>query len=191
MKGIFALLTRGQGRYADAMRLLHLSVPIVALALTLRAGGADTHTINEWKLGAHIAGPQITLDDAKGKAVLIDYWGIHCGPCLASLPDIEKIARRNKDKMLVIGAHSQEGTDAEVQAVVKKNHLSYTITNGAHGPISISAIPHVMVFDTEGQMIFDGHPADKEFERSIRKATQGASATNAASKPSGLDALKR
>ena len=177
--------------YSRAMRLLHFSVPIFALAFTLQASAADTHTISEWKLGPLIAGPQVTLDDAKGKAVLIDYWGIHCGPCLASLPDIEKIAKRNKDKMLVIGAHSQQGTDEEVQAVVKKNHLSYTITNGAHGPISISAIPHVMVFDTEGKMIFDGHPADKEFERSIRKATQAASATNAASKPSGLDALKR
>jgi len=94
----------------------------------------------------------------------------------------------------VIGAHSQGATDAEVSAVVKKNKLSYTITNGAQGPVKLSGIPHVLVFNTEGQMTFSGHPMDKEFEKAVRKSVQGASpspASGGAAKPSGLDALKR
>ena len=101
---------------------------------------------------------------------------------------MEKMAHRNKDKMLVFGAHSQNGTDDEVKAVVKKNHLSYTITKGMNGPVNFSGIPHAFVFDTTGALIFDGHPADKEFEKAVRKSVQGASS---AAKPSGLDALKR
>lgn len=180
------------------MKLLSISTLAALLVLSIPAWAAETspsasgHSIGEWKLGARIAGPEVTLDQAKGKAVLLDYWGINCGPCLASLPDIEKIARRNKDKMIVIGAHSQAGTDEEVQAVVKKNRLSYTITKGAPGPVKFSGIPHVIVFDTEGKMIFDGHPADKDFERAVRKSVQGASATaSGTTKPTGLDALKR
>src|SRR5687768_4699814 len=170
---------------------------ILALSIYVRAessAGTSAHTIAEWKLGAHLAGPQVTLEQAKGKAVLLDYWGVNCGPCLASLPDIEKIARRHKDKMIVIGAHSQSASDEEIQAVVKKNRLSYTITKGAPGPVKFSGIPHVIVFNTEGKMIFDGHPSDREFDRAIRKSVQGASATStvgAAAKPSGLDALKK
>jgi thiol-disulfide isomerase/thioredoxin len=145
------------------------------------------HQIGEFKIGAHITGPEVSAADLNGKAVLIDAWGIHCGPCLASLPDIEKIAKRYKDKMVVIGAHSQNATDDEVRDVVKKNRLSYTITKGVNGPVNFNAIPHVFVFDTAGKMLFEGHPADKEFDKAIRKSVAGASTTSA---PSALDSLK-
>ena len=173
----------------------------LAFTLVLFTAAASSHAaeatpsaqLSQFKLGAYITGPQATLDSAAGKAVLIDAWGIHCGPCLASLPDIEKIAKRNKDKMVVFGAHSQAGTDNEVKDVVKKNKLSYTITQGVTSPIPFSGIPRVFVFDTAGALVFTGSPFDKEFEPSLRKATRGASSTAAAgaAKPSGLDALKR
>ena len=170
----------------------------IALTLALLAAGASLHAaeatpsaqLSQFKLGAHITGPEATLESAAGKAVLIDAWGIHCGPCLASLPDIEKIAKRYKNKMLVFGAHSQAGTDDEVKEVVKKNKLSYTITNGVNSPIPFSGIPRVFVFDTTGALVYTGSPFEQEFEKSLRKATQGASAAGAA-KPSGLDSLKK
>ena len=181
------------------MKTFLLALALLATASTLHAApaapAAPAAQLSQFKLGAYITGPQVTLENAAGKAVLIDAWGIHCGPCLASLPDIEKIAKRNKDKMLVFGAHSQNGTDAEVSDVVKKNKLSYTITQGVTGPIQFSGIPHVFVFDTKGALVFSGHPGDPEFERAVRTATagatSGASATGAGgAKPSGLDALK-
>ena len=179
------------------MKTFLLSLTLLAAAVTLRAAEATPSAqLSQFKLGAYITGPQVTLDNTAGKAVLIDAWGIHCGPCLASLPDIEKIAKRYKDKMLVFGAHSQGGTDAEVIAVVKKNKLTYTITNGVNSPIPFSGIPRVFVFDTKGALVFTGSPFDQEFERSLHKATAGA--TGAAptsglngSKPRGLDSLKR
>jgi hypothetical protein len=38
---------------------------------------ASSHTISEFKLGAHISGDEVKLDQAKGKVVAIVYWGIH------------------------------------------------------------------------------------------------------------------
>ena len=150
--------------------LLVLTAISLPAAETAAAGGI---TISEFKLGPHLDGPQLTLDDAKGKAVLIDEWGVHCGPCLASLPDIEKIARRYKDKMLVFGAHAQNASDEEVKAVVKKNRLSYTITKNMRSPVQVGTIPHVFLFDPSGSLIYHGHPADKEFEKMLRKAVAG------------------
>jgi hypothetical protein len=108
-----------------------------------------------------------------------------------SLPDIEKIAKRYKEKMVVFGAHSQAGSDDEVKSVVKKNKLSYTITNGVTSPIPFNTIPRIFVFDTTGALVFTGSPFDKEFERSLHKATSGASGGAAGAKPSGLDYLKK
>lgn len=136
---------------------------------------AGSHQLSEFHLGSLITGPDLKLDAAKGKAVLIDEWGIHCGPCLASLPEMEKISKRYKDKMLVFGAHAQDGTDEEVKAVVDKNKLSYTITKGVNGPIQVTGIPHVFIFDTTGKMLFSGSPFDKEFERSLHHALAGSS----------------
>src|SRR3954469_23319370 len=176
------------------MKAILVSLAFFVAAAGLRATEAQPSAkLSQFKLGSYTAGPQVTLDKAAGKAVLIDAWGIHCPPCLASLPDIEKISKRYKDKMLVFGAHSQNGTDDEVKDVVKKNKLSYTITNCVNSPISFTVIPRVFVFDTTGELVFTGSPFDKDFEHSLSKATKGASGATAASaaKPSGLDALKK
>lgn len=173
--------------------LLGLALAIISTCGTLLAAdtkaAAPSHNISKFKLGSFITGPQATLADAAGKAVVIEAWGVHCGPCLASLPHMNAIAKREKGKMLVFGAHSQAASDEEVKQVVKKNQLAYTITNGVSGPVQFSGIPHAFVFDTTGTLIFNGNPMDKEFENAVHKATRGATAT--AAKPvSGLDALK-
>ena len=173
------------------MKALLVSLALLAASSSLRAAEATPSAqLNQFKLGAHITGPQATLESAAGKAVLIDAWGIHCGPCLASLPEIEKIAKRYKDKMVVFGAHSQAGTDDEVKEVVKKNKLSYTITQGVTSPVPFNAIPRVFVFDPTGALLYFGSPFEKEFERSLRKAVSSAG-SNAGAKPSGLDYLKK
>ncbi len=162
---------------------------LIAADTKKSAGSAPPHTLSEFKLGSFITGPQTSLADTTGKAVLIEAWGVHCGPCIASLPHINSIAKREKSKMVVFGAHSQNASDEEVKQVVKKNQLAYTITGGVSGPVKFSGIPHAFIFDTTGALIFSGHPMDKEFDNAVRKATRGA-ATSAASAPGGLNALK-
>ena len=93
--------------------------------------------------------------------------------------------------MVVFGAHSQAGTDDEVKEVVKKNKLSYTITNGVTSPVPFNAIPRVFVFNTAGALVYFGSPFEKEFERSLHKAVSGAGSSGAGAKPSGLDWLKK
>lgn len=153
------------------------------------ATGAADATLSQFEFGELISGPALSADALKGKAVVIEKWGVNCGPCLASLPEMEKMWRRNKTKMVLVGAHVQSATNEEVRAVVDKNKLSYSITAGVRGPSLNSSIPHAMVFDASGKMLFNGHPTDREFERAVKKATSGTK--SASSTPSGLDALKR
>ena len=176
--GYVAAGTRGR-RAAPAV-LLSCAVLCAAAALHAAETKEPSAQLSQFKLGAYLTGPEVTLAAATNKAVLIDAWGIHCGPCLASLPSMERIAKRYKDKMLVFGAHCQNGTDDEVKAVVKQNRLTYTIVKGVNGPISFSGIPHVFVFDTTGALVFTGSPFDKSFERALHKATTKASGTAAA-----------
>jgi thiol-disulfide isomerase/thioredoxin len=171
-------------------------LPLVALAIasTLTAAhGAETavpsHNLSEFKVGRTITGPAVDLGQAKGKAVFIDAWGIHCGPCLALMPEIEKMSRRYKDKLVVIGAHSQQGTDDEIKAVVKDKRVSYGITEGVRSPVDFNGLPFGFIFDADGALLFAGRPSDREFDKAIRKAVQSVS--DSASKTSALDTLKR
>jgi thiol-disulfide isomerase/thioredoxin len=155
------------------MKVLLSLFTSAALALTAFAAEKTTTpsaTLAQFKVGELIAGPSVDLANTGGKAVVIEAWGVHCGPCLASLPEMERLSKRNKADTIFIGAHSQDATDDEVKEVVKKNRVSYSIVKGVRGPVSFSGIPHAFVFDTTGALIYNGHPGDKEFESAVRKA---------------------
>jgi hypothetical protein len=63
--------------------ILLVAMASALVVLPLSAGAAEkekpasSHTISEFKLGAHISGDEVKLDQMKGKVVAIVYWGIH------------------------------------------------------------------------------------------------------------------
>ncbi len=160
--------------YFPSMKTIIGILAAVAIAISSSSAGKTeavaAHKLSEFKLGKLIAGPQVDLANTGGKAVMIEEWGIHCGTCMALLPEVEKLARTHKQKLIVVGAHSQDATDAEVQDVVKKHKLSYTITAGVNGPIRVETLPHAYVFDRTGALVFHGSPLDKDYEAALRKA---------------------
>lgn len=153
-----------------------LALCTVAFAAEKKAAVPDAK-LSDFKIGAVVSGPAVDLANTGGKAVVIEAWGVNCGPCIASLPHIEQIAKRNKSDTIVIGAESQNSPDNKINEIVKKNKLSYTITKGGvQGPVSFSGIPHAFVFDTTGKLVFHGHPSDKDFEKAVRAAGKPAPA---------------
>ncbi len=159
---------------------------LATIALGAAAFAADKKTtvpeakLADFTIGAVVSGPAVSLANTGGKAVVIEAWGVNCGPCLASLPHIEKLAKSNKADTIVIGAESQNSADDKIQDIVKKNKLSYTITKGGvSGPVSFSGIPHAFVFDTTGKLIFSGRPDDKDFDKAVRDAGKAVAATSA------------
>ncbi len=164
-----------------------LAVVLTGLTLSVAAIYAKTdeaaHQYSEFHVGSLVSGPAV--GDTKGKAVLIDAWGTHCGPCLALLPEVEKISKRYKDKMVVIGAECQGSSNDQINDVVKKNHLTYSITSGMQGPVQFSGLPHVFVFDTTGKLLYTGSPFEKEFEHALHRAV-AAGGSSSASNDSGF-----
>lgn len=161
----------------------------VTLALAVEKSGGG-HDLRQFKLGEHLFGPQTTASSMHGKAVMLDCWGIHCGPCLAMMPEVEGIAKRYPDKLVMVGVHSQELNKPAIEAVVKKNNLTYSIVNGVSSPVPFSQLPHVFLFDATGALVFNGSPFDKDFQRSLHQAVESVSASATAT-PSGLDSLRK
>jgi thiol-disulfide isomerase/thioredoxin len=149
--------------------------------LCLGAQAADKKDVPSAKLsdfgiGALVSGPAVDLANTGGKAVVIEAWGVNCPPCIASLPEMERLSKRNKNDTIFIGAESQNSSDEKIKEVIKKYKMSYSITKGGlpKNPVSSKGIPHAYVFDTTGTLIFSGHPSDKDFSRAVSKAGKPA-----------------
>lgn len=137
---------------------------------------AKQHALSDFKLGRPVMGKG-SLSDAKGKGVVIEAWGVRCPPCIASLPKLQALSEKHKDKVLFFGAESQGHEKKEIEPVIKKAGVTFPISTGlAKCPIEFSSIPRAFVFDAEGKLIFDGNPHSQGFADAVEKAAGSVAA---------------
>lgn len=112
-------------------------------------------------LGPLVSGPARTPESLAHRVVVLEFWGVNCPPCIKSMPALETLHRQLAPAgLVVIGAHAQEATSAEIKEVVDDLGVSFTIVEKARvdGGMDFSGIPHCMVFDHTGVCIYRGHP---------------------------------
>jgi thiol-disulfide isomerase/thioredoxin len=147
------------------------------------AESASTKPVSEKKLsdftvGEIISGDKVDMKAMSGKVVVLEFWGRNCGPCLASMPHLSDLDKRFKSKGLqIIGVHAQGGTDEEILQAVKDTKVKFPIARTGNSPIEFSGIPKMFVFNTKGQVVYDGHPADPDADKVIKKELRSATPT--------------
>jgi thiol-disulfide isomerase/thioredoxin len=47
-------------------------------------------------------GDQVTLGDFRGRPVLVNLWATWCGPCVAEMPTLDKLAAREAERLQVL-----------------------------------------------------------------------------------------
>jgi len=112
-------------------------------------------------LGSLVSGPARTPESLAHRVVVLEFWGVNCPPCIKSMPALESLHRQlGPGGLVVIGAHAQDATPAEIKEVVDDLGVSFTIVERAQveGGMDFSGIPHCMVFDHTGVCIYRGHP---------------------------------
>lgn len=72
--------------------------------------------------------------------------------------------------MVIIGAEVQNSSAEAIKDITDKHKVKFTITKGVNGPPTGRGIPRAVVFDATGKVVFTGHPADDQFERTVKKA---------------------
>ncbi len=104
-------------------------------------------------------GEHITLEDLRGKVVLIDFWGTWCPPCVESVPELRNLYKRySKDSTFVlIGISSDDDEDAWREFTVKNKMVWPQYRdhdNRILRAFGIRAFPTYILIDHEGIVRF-------------------------------------
>jgi thiol-disulfide isomerase/thioredoxin len=114
--------------------------------------------------GKYYSGDAGTLAKNKGKVVLVDFWATWCGPCRATIPSLEALYKKYKDKGLeVIGVSSESLEDLKgFQIPGKQNYpLFNDVGHITTNQYQAFAYPTMVIIDRKGiiqRIEVGGHP---------------------------------
>jgi len=90
----------------------------------------------------------------KNKPILIHFWATWCPICKIEAPNIQRIA--NSYDVLTIAVKS--GSNADIEAYLKDNELSYKTYNDRDGFLAqeynVPAYPTTFIYNKKGELIF-------------------------------------
>ncbi len=152
-------------------------IAFAAIALPAFAGKKDKEkavpdaSVSEVRWAEVVNDAAFDKEALDGKVVVVEEWGVNCPPCIASLPHLAKLAKRYEKKGLVVVGLERQGSSKEaILKVLKEARVQYPVMSGGSGPVPSDGIPHAMVFGADGKLVWHGHPADDEFEDSVKDA---------------------
>lgn len=121
-------------------------------------------------------GGTVTLEDFKGKVVIVDVWATWCPPCRMEIPGFIKLYDNYKDKGLeIIGLAVDEDGAAAVKPFAEENKINYhlAIANKREvekifGPIP--GIPTTFLINKEGKIVnkYIGFRPESVFEKDFK-----------------------
>ena len=100
-----------------------------------------------------ISGDELSLEQMKGKIVLLDFWATWCGPCRGELPGVKAIWKKYHGDQFIIVGISQDHDRGTLDRFVKEEGIAWPQILDA-GAISrtygVRGIPHTVLIDQDG-----------------------------------------
>lgn len=147
---------------------------------------------------AWVNGAPIAPEDLKGKVVLIDFWAVWCGPCIATFPHLKDWNERYSEQGLVtigVTSYYKYDWDAATSRSIRKDELSaeaehaaleqfaahhelkhvfaVTDTNELQQFFGVTGIPQAVLIDRDGRVrmikVGSGEQNARELEAMIEQ----------------------
>ena len=97
-----------------------------------------------------------TLDDLKGKFVLVNFWATWCNPCKVEMPLLEKLHQTLKsEKFTVLGLHVGPGPE-NIEEFKKLMPISFPIYVDMDLEVNwgVPGLPTTFLMNPEGKLIY-------------------------------------
>jgi thiol-disulfide isomerase/thioredoxin len=96
-----------------------------------------------------------------GKPLLLEFWATWCPPCRKSIPHLNEIHAKYKDRGLMVVGVTDE-PNALIKKFQKEVPMDYAVATDTGGRLNekmgISGIPHAFLVNRSGEIVWQGHP---------------------------------
>ncbi|MES2178347.1 MAG: redoxin domain-containing protein [Gemmatimonadota bacterium] len=102
-------------------------------------------------------GKVVTLDSLRGKAAVINAWGMWCGPCVAEMPELQKLATQyaSDTAVTILTIDNDANTDALRSWMQKKGYTFPTLLDDGYlMRVNMHSFPTTWFLDRQGRVAF-------------------------------------
>jgi len=97
----------------------------------------------------------MTLEQLKGKIVVLDFWATWCPPCIASIPHTNELAKKYEGKVVFIGVCGTRGAETMAETVKSKG-IQYPVVkdveNKTNEAYEVNGFPDYYILDQTGKL---------------------------------------
>jgi peroxiredoxin len=127
-------------------------------------------------------GGTYSFAQARGKAVVVNFWASWCGPCATETPQFEKIYRQYKTRQVTFLGVDFKDDRGAARSFVHDNKITYPIVFDQDGQsaiqlgnIGIQGLPYTLVLDRRHRVagIYSGPMLPADLEPVLNKVDGG------------------
>lgn len=102
-------------------------------------------------------GTFLTVEDLRGKVVLVDFWGTWCPPCVAAIPTLRTWSRRMETSPFVLLSVSTDSDEPALRAFIAKNKMEWPQVWDKRrlfaGECAVASYPTHILVSHEGEIL--------------------------------------
>jgi peroxiredoxin len=105
-----------------------------------------------------VAGQQVSLDDYRGKVVLVDFWASWCTPCIRSFPWMNKMIDNYSDDDFAVIAINMDQDPELAKKFLQRYPNKMTIAFDPNGTVAelyeVMGLPNSFILNKEGEIVY-------------------------------------
>lgn len=112
------------------------------------------------KTMATLDGQEFDISTYRGKYILIDFWGIWCGPCVKEMPTVKAFQEKHKDKLVILGINSGDRKEKIEKFIAKHDYnWQHILSDRKNTPdnfvtrFNVKGFPTKFIIDPEGKIL--------------------------------------
>ena len=118
--------------------------------------GASSDQAKDFKLKSMTSDKSYTLEDFKGKPLIINFWASWCAPCRKEMPFLETVWKENENSDLVLLGINVMDDKEEALETLEEFKISYLNLRDSHGGVTrkydILGLPVTYFIDRNGKI---------------------------------------